>query len=361
LAEIQVERNPRLLSEGSGRWFELGQERWRWIDEAPELPMYSRYRPVRFPYRAPLASWASVLNVPCATDVPVHTQATHSSDAADDVQEIDALVDDDVTATATATDTATVGSGDSMRLFDSLLDASVDATHVPPPTLASLDATRSCSSSTLSQPPHRSASSMSAKNLATSTGSDSGVGISEGELTDDGLFEYYTPFVRPAVQVQLGSLPIRRRLFGANAIHIPIPPILILLLTEVLHPFYIFQIGSVTLWCFEQYYVYAIAIVAMSCIGALASVLQTRSNLFALRTLANYTCTITAYRNNEWSMCATCVQAVCKRCASSYQCTVIMCSTTVIGSTASWRFDADHREFTHAMRRPAARWPSRGQ
>ena len=90
----------------------------------------------------------------------------------------------------------------------------------------------------------------------------------------------------------------RRRLFGANAILVPVIPIPLLIVKEILNPFYVFQviddnltdliylrkvsfyelllpqIFSVTLWFADEYIAYAIAIVIMSVVGIAASVYQ---------------------------------------------------------------------------------------
>uniref|UniRef100_A0A1I8IKA6 Cation-transporting ATPase n=2 Tax=Macrostomum lignano TaxID=282301 RepID=A0A1I8IKA6_9PLAT len=53
--------------------------------------------------------------------------------------------------------------------------------------------------------------------------------------------------------------------YGENRVHIPLTPIWKLLVG--LHPFYIFQLFSVTLWLIEEYTIYAICIIVMSCIS----------------------------------------------------------------------------------------------
>jgi cation-transporting ATPase 13A2 len=46
----------------------------------------------------------------------------------------------------------------------------------------------------------------------------------------------------------------RTTLFGPNSIDIASRGIVALLMDEVLHPFYIFQIFSIILWAFDDYY-----------------------------------------------------------------------------------------------------------
>uniref|UniRef100_A0A669E5W1 Polyamine-transporting ATPase 13A3 n=1 Tax=Oreochromis niloticus TaxID=8128 RepID=A0A669E5W1_ORENI len=63
----------------------------------------------------------------------------------------------------------------------------------------------------------------------------------------------------------------RRLFFGENEIAVRVPSLLKLLVKEVLNPFYIFQLFSIILWSFEDYYYYASAIVFMSIISIATS------------------------------------------------------------------------------------------
>jgi cation-transporting P-type ATPase 13A2 len=85
------------------------------------------------------------------------------------------------------------------------------------------------------------------------------------------------------------------RIYGKNLITISLPNPLALLVDEVLHPFYLFQLFSVVLWYIEPYYTYATAIVIISTIGAVIGVTQTRRNLVNLRKLAEYECPVKLY------------------------------------------------------------------
>ena len=52
--------------------------------------------------------------------------------------------------------------------------------------------------------------------------------------------------------------PTLRLLYqGPNSIDVPVKPYFVLLLEEVLHPFYIFELLATIFWCFTQYYYYA--------------------------------------------------------------------------------------------------------
>ncbi|TRY64847.1 hypothetical protein DNTS_028716 [Danionella cerebrum] len=63
----------------------------------------------------------------------------------------------------------------------------------------------------------------------------------------------------------------RRFFFGLNEIDVKVPSLFKLLIKEVLNPFYIFQLFSVILWCTDEYYYYAMAIVVMSFISIATS------------------------------------------------------------------------------------------
>uniref|UniRef100_UPI0037E71000 polyamine-transporting ATPase 13A3-like n=1 Tax=Semicossyphus pulcher TaxID=241346 RepID=UPI0037E71000 len=63
----------------------------------------------------------------------------------------------------------------------------------------------------------------------------------------------------------------RMLFFGENEIAVRVPSLFKLLIKEVLNPFYIFQLFSVILWSFEDYYYYASAIVFMSAISIATS------------------------------------------------------------------------------------------
>jgi cation-transporting ATPase 13A2 len=70
---------------------------------------------------------------------------------------------------------------------------------------------------------------------------------------------------------------VRERLFGPNIIDMEQKPIHQLLMDEVLHPFYIFQIASLTLWSLDEYYAYAACIAAMSVGSIVTTLIDTRT------------------------------------------------------------------------------------
>lgn len=66
--------------------------------------------------------------------------------------------------------------------------------------------------------------------------------------------------------------------YGANALDVPVPSYFKLFYTEVIHPFYIFQIASVAIWLWDDYWIYASCIAVMAIASALFSVWQARKN-----------------------------------------------------------------------------------
>ncbi|KAI8989577.1 P5-type ATPase cation transporter-domain-containing protein [Pilobolus umbonatus] len=76
----------------------------------------------------------------------------------------------------------------------------------------------------------------------------------------------------------LSSEKYRSRLsvFGPNLINIREKPTSKLLTDEVLNPFYVFQIGSILLWCMDDYYYYAFCIFIISAFSILSSLVETK-------------------------------------------------------------------------------------
>jgi cation-transporting ATPase 13A2 len=95
---------------------------------------------------------------------------------------------------------------------------------------------------------------------------------------------------------------IRQKLFGDNEIKVPVKSILQLLIDEVLHPFYLFQIVSCIIWYADSYYVYATVIVATSTLSAILGLIETRSNLTKLRAMAKFESAVKrAFRSSSGS------------------------------------------------------------
>ncbi|XP_033335850.2 polyamine-transporting ATPase 13A3 isoform X1 [Megalopta genalis] len=89
---------------------------------------------------------------------------------------------------------------------------------------------------------------------------------------------------------------LRRLVYGNNAIGVPVQSIGVLLVLEVLNPFYIFQVFTLCVWFAEDYLYYTAAIVCMSLFGITSSIIQTRKNQINLRSTVASTETIRVRR-----------------------------------------------------------------
>ena len=56
-------------------------------------------------------------------------------------------------------------------------------------------------------------------------------------------------------EITLSSPRVLR--YGPNSLDVPVKPYHVLLIEEVLHPFYIFEILTVMFWMIDDYYYYA--------------------------------------------------------------------------------------------------------
>lgn len=69
----------------------------------------------------------------------------------------------------------------------------------------------------------------------------------------------------------------RLQLYGSNIIEIAVKSYWELFRSEILNPFYLFQIFSITLWCLDDYYYYAGCVFVLSAISIFASLHETRA------------------------------------------------------------------------------------
>ncbi|KAI1827536.1 hypothetical protein F4861DRAFT_536103 [Xylaria intraflava] len=93
----------------------------------------------------------------------------------------------------------------------------------------------------------------------------------------------------------------RARVFGANIIDIEQKSTYQLLVDEVFHPFYVFQIASLTLWSLDEYYYYAICIFFMSAASIIATLVETRATMRRLRDISRFECDVRALRDGFWA------------------------------------------------------------
>ncbi|KAL5035740.1 hypothetical protein BDV3_005595 [Batrachochytrium dendrobatidis] len=99
------------------------------------------------------------------------------------------------------------------------------------------------------------------------------------------------------------NLEISRKvtLFGSNTINIKEKSTFRLLVDEVLHPFFVFQIASIILWCLDSYYQYAICILIITTTSALATLIDTKGMLRRIRELSRFSCQVRYWRDGAWS------------------------------------------------------------
>nr|XP_027212857.1 cation-transporting ATPase 13A2-like [Penaeus vannamei] len=87
---------------------------------------------------------------------------------------------------------------------------------------------------------------------------------------------------------------LRQQLYGRNAISVEVKSYFYLLVTEVLNPFYIFQIASIALWSFDNYILYATCIFLVSCLSVAVSLYETRKQSQSLHDMVEASNTNTA-------------------------------------------------------------------
>ena len=92
----------------------------------------------------------------------------------------------------------------------------------------------------------------------------------------------------------------RKTLFGPNMIEIAAKSTWSLLVDEVLHPFYMFQIVSIILWSFDNYYYYAFCIALISITSILTTLLETRATIARMREMSRFTCQVRVLREGQW-------------------------------------------------------------
>ncbi|KAF4837814.1 putative cation-transporting ATPase [Colletotrichum tropicale] len=93
---------------------------------------------------------------------------------------------------------------------------------------------------------------------------------------------------------------LREVVFGNNLIDIEQKSIPRLLVDEVFHPFYVFQIASLILWSLDEYYYYAVAIFLMSFGSITTTLIETRATMKRLREISRFECDVRVLRNGFW-------------------------------------------------------------
>ncbi|CAO1635479.1 unnamed protein product [Sympodiomycopsis kandeliae] len=84
------------------------------------------------------------------------------------------------------------------------------------------------------------------------------------------------------------EIAFRRTLFGDNIIDVKGKPLWYLIISECLHPFYVFTLASCALWFYDTYQVYGAVVLAISILGVSATVIQTRKAQTRMRKMSRY-------------------------------------------------------------------------
>ncbi|KAN0109276.1 P-type ATPase [Russula decolorans] len=97
--------------------------------------------------------------------------------------------------------------------------------------------------------------------------------------------------------------PLRQQrltLFGPNVIDIEGKSIISLLVDEVIHPFYVFQIASIILWSLDDYYYYAFCIALISSVSIITTLIDTKKTIARVRELSRFTCPVSIFIDGVW-------------------------------------------------------------
>ncbi|TRM69338.1 hypothetical protein BD626DRAFT_390522 [Schizophyllum amplum] len=97
--------------------------------------------------------------------------------------------------------------------------------------------------------------------------------------------------------------PIRKQrntVFGKNDIEIQGKSTIGLLVDEVIHPFYVFQIASVILWSLDDYYYYAFCIALISIASVISTLVETRKTIARMREMSQFSCNVDVLVDGIW-------------------------------------------------------------
>ncbi|KAG8733367.1 hypothetical protein FRC11_006789, partial [Ceratobasidium sp. 423] len=100
----------------------------------------------------------------------------------------------------------------------------------------------------------------------------------------------------------VGTREQRTTAFGANEVEIEAKGTGALLIDEVLHPFYVFQLASIVLWSLDDYYYYAFCIALISCLSVGTTLVETKKTIAKMREMSRFRCDVGVKVNGEWQM-----------------------------------------------------------
>ncbi|KNB45779.1 putative cation-transporting ATPase [Blastocystis sp. subtype 4] len=88
--------------------------------------------------------------------------------------------------------------------------------------------------------------------------------------------------------------------WGENDLHMPIPPFWELFIEHATAPFFVFQVFSVLLWCFDDYLFYTLLTLGMLVMMESMQVKQRIQNMESLRSMRVESFPVLVYRNKTW-------------------------------------------------------------
>ncbi|CAI5449153.1 unnamed protein product [Caenorhabditis angaria] len=128
---------------------------------------------------------------------------------------------------------------------------------------------------------------------------DTGEWIPSSEIASQIPCSFFLGVSQDNQGLSLSDVSIRLQFFGKNEIVVNLRPILYLLFMEVITPFYVFQIFSVTVWYNDEYAYYASLIVLLSISSICMDVWQIRSQEKRLRSMVHSNEEVEVIRNGE--------------------------------------------------------------
>ncbi|KAJ4483302.1 hypothetical protein J3R30DRAFT_3834078 [Lentinula aciculospora] len=92
----------------------------------------------------------------------------------------------------------------------------------------------------------------------------------------------------------------RATLFDKNEINIEAKSAIALLIDEVIHPFYVFQVASIILWSLDDYYYYAFCIFAISVGSITTTLVETKKTITRMREMSKFNCKVSVVVGGAW-------------------------------------------------------------
>ncbi|KAG9102700.1 hypothetical protein FRC06_001408 [Ceratobasidium sp. 370] len=92
----------------------------------------------------------------------------------------------------------------------------------------------------------------------------------------------------------------RSTAFGANEVEIEAKGTIALLIDEVLHPFYVFQVASIILWTIDDYYYYAFCIALISALSVGTTLIETKKTIRRMKEMSRFECPVGVLVDGEW-------------------------------------------------------------